>query len=289
MARSLSDYLKTAGIVSAATPATTEQPKTAAAPAQPAAPAPAPKVAEPVVPPAPPFPPKKDEDKKDDKDDKKDGKKDDKDDDKKEAAVQPGQVIFDPSIIKTAEQKWLFDNGYGLITDPNAATVIINSLRKTAEVQQKVAQQTKEAELNAMGESMYRGIMKVSTAMSLAAGDMDLTTANKIAAMLGLDMAQVLAAARQMKQAATDVEVAAGPSAFFGGNLATPARSGSSETQSAADRCANTVQMPAPALPGDTTPARGVDEKLLRFTEAANLPNNPGLNHGQTIAPAKGG
>jgi len=114
----------------------------------------------------------------------------------------------------------------------------------------------------------------------------------KIASALDLDFMAIKQAAMQMraKIASTDVEVGAGPSAFFQGNLATPARTGSSETSSAAERCANTVQMPAPALPGDVSPASGSsDPKLLRFTEAANMPGNPGLNHGQQIAPAKTG
>jgi hypothetical protein len=293
MTRRLGDYLKTAGLATVATPTTPAQPpaKVAAAPAP--APAPA-KVAE--------MPPalqaaieKKDEGKKDDDGKDKDDDKDDKgkkDDDKKEATVQPGQVIYDPSIIKTAEQKWLLDNGYGLIPDPAKAAHIISGFRNSAVAQQKQAEMNKVAELHKMGSAMYDGQVEREMALNMAMGAIDGATVMKVAAALDLDYSAIKHAALQMraKIASTDVEVAAGPSAFFQNNLATPARTGSSETSSAAERCANTVQMPAPALQGDVSPASGSsDPKLTRFTEAANMPGNPGLNHGQQIASPKTG
>ncbi|HSW49750.1 MAG TPA: hypothetical protein VLH09_06215 [Bryobacteraceae bacterium] len=291
MTRRLGDYLKTAGLQAAAP----EQPKVAAAPTTPAPAAAPAKVAE--MPPAlqAAIAAKADGDKKsDDKkdDDKKDDDKDDKKtEDKKEATVNPGEVRYDPALIKTAEQKWLIDNGYGVVPDPVKAAHIVNGFRSAIYAQQKQAEMAKSAELHKMGSAMFDGSMERELALNLALGHADGATVTKVAAALDLDLQAIKQAAREMraKIASTDVEVAAGPSAFFGGNLATPARSGSSETQQAAERCANTVQMPAPALPGDTSPARGQDAQLMGFTQAANLPNNPGLNHGQAIAPGKAG
>jgi len=259
--RTLTDYLTAMSLVPA---------KTAAA--APAAPAPAPEPAKAAAAPAPaPAPAPATEPAKAAE--------------APEPAVNPGQVIYDPNLIKTAAQKWCMENGM-LIPDPRVAEAICAQHASQTKAAHLQAQEKVAEELRAQGTVLYHGMVKESCALQLASGEITLEQAAKLAAMIHVPLAAIL---ERAKQAATDCESAASANAvFFGSERGRAARSNDSQTLQAADRNNATTMYAPPALGGGREPVSGQDENSTRMTTPVTLPGNPGLNHGQTVEQGKG-
>lgn len=285
--RTLADYLKLAGVV------TTEPAKTAAAaPAAPApTPAPAKTAAEGITPPSQPSraepaggvtprddhtePPKSNTG----------GDSGDAGDVTMKNAEAP--VMYDPAIIKTAEQKALLEMGI-LIPDEKLAHQIYQS--KVAEYQAaKTAEQRKiAAQMEDLGKMQLHGMWKESCAMQVAEGEATLQDVMKIASLVGCDYKDILARAEQIQKVAGQLAAATPHSAFFDDQLGSAARVSSSHVMQGAESNQNTTEFSPEATAGTRGPTQGLDEKLIRMTDTVTLPGNPGVNHGQKVDQGKG-
>ena len=206
----------------------------------------------------------------------------------KEATVSPGKVVYDPALIKTAEQKWCLDQGY-LIPDPSKAAQIYQDHVKTAELQKQAEEEKVAREIEARGAVMYQGMVKESASYQLATGQIDMSQAAHTAQYLGCSPTAIVKRAQQIKSAMTDVEIAATPNdVFFAGQKGMAARTGSSEVLQGAARNNATTEFTPEATQGTRQPAQGPDENTQRFVDTATLPGNPGLNHGQQVDQGKG-
>lgn len=251
--QTLSNYLKTAGVNIA--PAKTAAP---AAPAKVAAVAPA-KVAAPVAAPAAPA----------------------------KVAAPTADVLYNPSIIKTAEQKWLLENQGILIPDESKAKEIYGNFAKTAEATKQAELNKFAAEMEARGVLQLHGMMKESCAMQLAGGEVSHADVIKTAAWTGCSVADIVKRANELKKIA-ELAAASPEAAFFGSERGRAARTDDSEVMRAAERNQNTTSFEPEAVSGTRPAARGSDGKDLRFQETVVIPNNPGLNHGQQTDNGKG-
>lgn len=197
-----------------------------------------------------------------------------------EAKEEKGAAVqYDPAYITTAEQKWLLANGI-VIPDAKIASVVY---------QQHVAQsqQVKMAELEALAEEerskgalQYHGMLKESTAMRLAEGEATINDVVKVASWIGVRPEAIIKRAEELAAAATSP-------ALVADHLGTAARN-TSAVQAAAEQNANTTEFRPEAASGTRGPVRTQDEKLFRFTDTMVLPGNPGLDKGMTVNQGKG-
>lgn len=263
--QTLSSYLKTAGVTGVGAPA----PKAAPAPAAPApkvASAPAPAAPAPAAPAAPapkvasaPAAP----------------------------AAPAADVLYNPAVIKTAEQKWLLETQGILVTDPSKAAALVGTFQKTAEATKKAELDKFAAEMEARGILQLHGMMKESCAMQLADGQATAADVIKTAAWVGCSAAEIVKRANELKKIA-ELAAASPEAAFFGSERGRAARTDDSEVLRAAERNQNTTQFEPEAVSGTRPAVRGMDAKELRFQETVTIPNNPGLNHGQQTDNGKG-
>lgn len=301
--RTLGDFMKTAGLKfdepkEPATPAPAKEASApAAAPAPAVAPAPAPAAAPAAAAPAKTAeggessqPTTEPAGGHDPRDKRTDGEAQDTG---KSASVEPakiaaGQVQYDPEIIKTAAQQWCLDQGV-LVADEKIAQSLYDDAISRAEQAKSAEAAQKHAALERQGIAMYHGMLKESAAYQLAAGEIDLQGAAKTAAAIGADVNQIVAHARELKQAMTDVEIAAVPNdVFFAGQQGMAARSSSSETLGGAAQNGNTTEFTPAATAGTRQPAHGPDENTRGMVDVVTLPGNPGLNHAQAVDQGKG-
>lgn len=206
----------------------------------------------------------------------------------KEAQVEAGQVLYDRSLIKTAAQEWCLEQGM-LVPDEKVAERLFNESQMAEQAQQKQAEAEKRAMLEEQGKILFQGMLKESAAYELARGEMTLEDATKVARYLGCGLDGLCKEAREIKQAMTDVEVAAVPNdIFFAGQKGMAARTGSSRVLQAAAQNGATTEFEPEAVGGTRQPAHGPDENTRRFVDTATMPGNPGLNHGQEVDQGKG-
>lgn len=243
--RTLADFLKKASInVTPSTPAAAPvvaAPAKVAAVTAPAAPAAPAKVAAPVAPAAP--------------------------------------VMYDPNVIKTAEQKWLLNEGI-LIPDEKKAAALCASMRAEQEAIKKAELNKFAAEKEAEGVLLFHGQLKEATAMRVAEGEASRLEVIKTAAWVGCDVSEILARASELKKIA-ELAAASEGAAFFGNERGRAARTNDSEVLGAAEKNQNTTHFEPEAVAGTRAAVRGSDAADLRFQETVTIPNNPGLNHGQ--------
>ena len=192
----------------------------------------------------------------------------------KKAAVE-----YDPAVITTPEQLALLEAGI-VIPDAKLAAYVYAQ-------QVEVEKQTKQAEVEVLAEEerakgalQYHGMVKESTAMRFATGELDVGQVIKVASMIGINPADIVKRAEQLAAAT------AAP-ALVDGHLGTAARI-TSAVQAAAENNANTTEFRPEGAAGTRQPVSGQDEKLIRFTDKITLPGNPGLNHGQQVDQGKG-
>lgn len=203
----------------------------------------------------------------------------------KHAAVQ-----YDPAVIKTAEQKWLLANDI-VCADPDKAKVLYDSMAKTAEAEKMAELEKMAEEQRNIGALQYHGMVKESTAMRYAEGQATVQEVVKVAAWIGVPAESIVKRANEIKSATPMFEgqTAAQPNrALTGNHPATPARPESSATTQAAGQSGNTVPYEPEAVAGTRKATSGSDEKLTKFTDTMTLPGNPGLNHGQAVDQGKG-
>lgn len=202
-------------------------------------------------------------------------------------AAPQADVLYNPAVIKTAEQKFLLEQHGILCTDPEKAAQLVGTFSKTA-------QETKQAELNkfaaemeARGVLQFHGMMKESCAMRLADGEANSVEVLKTAAWVGCSAAEIIKRANELKKLA-ELAAASPEAAFFGSERGRAARTDDSEVLRAAERNQNTTSFEPEAVSGTRPAARGIDGKELKFQETVVMPNNPGLNHGQQTDNGKG-
>jgi len=188
-------------------------------------------------------------------------------------------VTYDPAVITTPEQKWLLEQGI-VIPDAKIASIVYGQ-------QVAISNQVKTAELEKLAEEerckgalQYHGMLKESMAMQYANGTASIHDLCKVAAWIGVPAQEIIKRAETLR--------AATPSpALVDGHLGSAARPGSS-TMAAAEQNGNTTQFEPEGAAGTRQPVSGQDEKLVRFTDTITLPGNPGLNHGQQVDQGKG-
>lgn len=187
-------------------------------------------------------------------------------------------VLYDESIIKTAEQKWFVQQGV-LIPDQKLAHVMYQQeCAKFAQAQQ-LAQQAQMKQAQAMGHQQYLTMTAHHLASQMATKQASVDAVRAACAADGLSFDYVSRLAQQ-KLAAMD-----GAGVMMGANMYPDAGRPSGQWQQAVEQTAETVDF----VPGDT-PAGGstsVPPTMTGFTVPTTLPNNPGLNHGQPLAAPK--
>lgn len=202
--------------------------------------------------------------------------------------IEAGQVLYDPALLKTAEQQALAQHGYGIIPDAEKAAEVYGLLTEKQASLKKQAEAAKQAEAEAAGRMAYIGQAKTAAALALAQGECSVNDVLKQANALGYNVNDVIAEARRMKIAMGDVESAATPNdVFFQGQQGSAARSSTSNWQQAAEQTRETVPFTPQDASGVTQPVRGQDQKSLGFNESVVMPNNPGLDHGQKTTDGK--
>lgn len=189
-------------------------------------------------------------------------------------------------ISKTAEQKWLSERGIE-IADAKLAAAYYQREVEAAQAQKVAEQQKMAAELEARGVIQYHGMLKESCAIRLAEGEAQMIDACKVAGITGCDVNDILRRASEIKKLAEQLAAASPMPALVGNQLGSAARTNNSETMAGAERNGMTTDYRPEAVGGTRGPV-APDEKLIRFVDAATLPGNPGLNHGQPVDQGKG-
>ncbi len=203
----------------------------------------------------------------------------------KHAAVQ-----YDPAVIVTPEQKWLITQDI-VCPDQVKAAALYQSMVKTAEAEKRAELEKVAEEYRYQGALQYQGMVKESTALSYAFGEIPMNQVVKLAAAIGVDPNGIFERAGQIKAATQMFEGqdAAQPNRVLtGNNPATPARPASANVTTAAEQSGNTINFEPEASAGTRKAVSGSDEKLVRMTDTFTLPGNPGLNHGQQVDQGKG-
>jgi len=195
--------------------------------------------------------------------------------------------MYDPAVIKTAEQKWLLERG-AVITDEKLAATIVQNMVKSAEAQKTAELMKFAAEMEARGVLQFHGMLKESCAMRLADGDCTGLEVLKTAMWTGCSAQDIINRTNELKKLA-ELAAASSGAAFFGDERGSAARSSNSEVMGAAERNQNTTSFEPETVAGTRPAARGVDAKELRFQDTVTMPNNPGLNHGQQTDNGKSG
>jgi hypothetical protein len=195
--------------------------------------------------------------------------------------------MYDPAVIKTAEQKWLLTQNI-VCPDEKAAAAIVQTMSKNAEAQKTAELNKFAAEMEARGVLQFHGMMKESCAMRLADGECSGLEVVKIASWTGCTPQDIVARATELRKLA-ELAAASPAAAFFGDERGSAARSSNSEVMGAAERNQNTTSFEPETVAGTRPAARGVDAKELRFQDTVTMPNNPGLNHGQQTDNGKSG
>jgi hypothetical protein len=205
-----------------------------------------------------------------------------------EGKIAAGTVQYDPALIKTAAQKWCLEELGALIPNEKTAQALYDEAVNRAKTAQAQEEAKLAAQLEAQGAAIYRGQVKESAAFQLANGDLSIADVCKVAAQVGCDVNEIVHKARELKLAADGAAAAVTNDTFFSGALGTAARTGSSNTQQAAERNNNTTEYQVDAQAGTRPEQNGPNEKDMRFVDTATLPGNPGLNHGQSVDQGKG-
>lgn len=196
-------------------------------------------------------------------------------------AAPTADVLYNPAVIKTAEQKYLLDEHGILCTDPVKAAALVGTFQKSAQATKHAELNKFAAEMEARGILQLHGMMKESCAMQLASGEqVSQIDVIKTAAWTGCSVADIMQRATELKKIA-ELAAASPEAAFFGSERGRAARTDDSEVMRAAERNQNTTSFEPEAVSGTRPAARGIDAKELRFQDTVTLPNNPGLNHGQ--------
>jgi hypothetical protein len=203
-------------------------------------------------------------------------------------AAKTADVLYNPEVIKTAEQKWLLENQGILVLDPVKAANLVQTFAKTAESAKTAELNKFAAEMEARGVLQFHGMMKESCAMQLASGEAVAADVIKTAAWVGCSVGDIIKRANELKKIA-ELAAASGEAAFFGSERGRAARTDDSEVMRAAERNQNTTSFEPEAVGGTRAATRGTDAKELRFQETVTMPNNPGLNHGQQTDNGKSG
>lgn len=203
-------------------------------------------------------------------------------------AAPTADVLYNPAVIKTAEQKWLLENQGILVLDQAKAAALVQTFAKTAEASKTAELNKFAAEMEARGVLQFHGMMKESCAMQLANGETTPADVIKTAAWVGCSVGDIIKRANELKKIA-ELAAASGEAAFFGSERGRAARTDDSEVMRAAERNQNTTAFEPEAVSGTRAATRGTDAKELRFQETVTIPNNPGLNHGQQTDNGKSG
>jgi len=182
----------------------------------------------------------------------------------------------------TLAQKWLRENGV-FVQDTKKAEFLFAQQMKLAELEKFSELEKFAEEERCRGAIFYQGMVKESTALRAALNQATVDDVCKVAYAMGIDPEHILKRAEEMAAAVHSADPA-----LVGDHLGTAARVDSSHTTQAADENGATTSF-RPAAVGQTrTPVSGDDPKLFRFTDIWTLPGNPGLNLGQAVDQGKG-
>lgn len=196
------------------------------------------------------------------------------------------KVEYDPSIIKTAAQLALLERGM-LIPDEKIAEAHYALIYAQEQEAVKTAEQEKVAVLEEQGKHLYRGMMKESAATELALGKTKIAEVSRLCGALQLNLDEVVKLARVKKAEADGAAAATGSDVLFSGDHGSAARP-TSEAQMAANRNGNTTEFTPAAVAGTRAPT-STDPIAGGMSGSANLPGNPGLNHGQAVDGGRAG
>lgn len=255
----IASVLKTAGVLSTTAPAAPVKTAAPVAPAAPAAkvaaPAPAAKVAEPV----------------------------------KAPEARPA-VQYDPAVLKTAEQQALLKAGI-VIPDEATAKMVFDQHQKVAQASKTAEQQAKVAELHARGAITLHGMTAESTAMELALAEKVASTDRlhvvKVAAMCGVTAQSIWNRASELRKLAEMAAAQSGES-WVTQQYGRGARNEDGNMLQHAEGQRQLQQFESDASAGTRQPKPFGGPEDTRFQDAATLPGNPGLNHGQVVNQGKG-